>query len=153
VSHVDRRRNGEGDRVSAEELTEIGPGSTIAGLTEDEVGVLRQVGGHWGQALGPRRAFVRALPIDPGLHRFPRSLPPSHGGRFAPIDFVATGDPAEIVATPHAGAETSRPARAASTWRRVLLGAPLAGSAVAHERMRKSVALAILASDALPSIA
>jgi hypothetical protein len=40
--------------------------------------------------------------------------------------------------------------RAASTCCRVLLGAPLNGSAVAHERMRKPVALAILSSDAAP---
>ena len=82
---------------------------------------------------------MRALPIDPGLHRFPRSLAPRRAGRFAPVDFVETGDPAEVVATAHAGAGTSRSARAASTWRRVLLGAPLNGSAVAHERMRKPV--------------
>jgi hypothetical protein len=69
------------------------------------------------------------------------------------VDFVATGDPAEVVATAHAGAGTSRPARAASTWRRGLLGAPLNGSAVAHERMRKPVALAILSSDVLSSVA
>ena len=111
------------------------------------------MGGHWGRALGGRPAWVRALPIDPGLHRFPRSLAPRRGGRFAPVDFVETGDPAEVVATAHAGAGTSRSARAASTWRRVLLGAPLNGSAVAHERMRKPVALAILSSDALSSVA
>ena len=87
------------------------------------------------------------------MDRFPRSLAPRRAGRFAPVDFVATGDPAEVVATAHAGAGTSRSARAASTCRRVLLGAPLNGSAVAHERMRKPVALAILSSDALSSVA
>ena len=129
------------------------PGVHVSGLDEQELAVLRQVGGHWGRALGGRPAWVRALPIDPGLHRFPRSLEPRRRGRFAPVDFVETGDPAEIVATAHAGAGTSRPARAASTCRRVLLGAPLNGSAVAHERMRKPVALAILSSDALSSVA
>ncbi|MGH2408226.1 MAG: APC family permease, partial [Candidatus Limnocylindrales bacterium] len=43
--------------------------------------------------------------------------------------------------------------RAASSWRRIVLGAPLAGSAVTHERMRKPVGLAILSSDALSSVA
>ena len=57
------------------------------------------------------------------------------------------------VATAHAGAGTSRFGRVASTWRRVTLGAPLAASAVAHERMRKLVALPILSSDALSSVA
>ena len=35
----------------------------------------------------------------------------------------------------------------------MVLGSPLSGSAVAHERMRKPVALAILSSDALSSVA
>jgi amino acid transporter len=38
-------------------------------------------------------------------------------------------------------------------WRRVVLGSPLSSSAVAHERMRKLVALAVLSSDALSSVA
>ena len=83
------------------------------------------------------------LPIDPGLHRFARSLALRRAERFASVDFVETRDPAAVVATAHAGAGTSRSARAAPTCRRALLGAPLNGSAVAHERMRKPVALAI----------
>jgi amino acid transporter len=148
-----RGARGRAPPAAREELTDIGPGSTVSGLDEHEVAVLHEVGGHWGRALGGRPAWVRALPIDPGLHRFPRSVAPRRRSRFAPVDFVETGDPAEVVATAHAGAGTSRPARAASTSRRVLLGAPLNGSAVAHERMRKPVALAILSSDALSSVA
>jgi hypothetical protein len=153
MSQVARQARSEGGGSSAAELTDIGPGSTVTGLDEQELAVLRQVGGHGRRALGGRPASVRALPIDPGLHRFPRSVAPRLRGRFAPVDFVATGDPAEVVATAHAGAGTSRSARAASTCRRVLLGAPLNGSAVDHERMRKPVALAILSSDALSSVA
>lgn len=136
-----------------EEPIDIGPGSTVTGLDDQELAVLRQVGSHWGKALGGRPAWVRALPIDPDLHRFPRSLGTPRGDRFAPVDFVQSGDPSEVVATAHAGVGTSRAAIAASRWRRVLLGAPLNGSAVAHERMRKPVALAILSSDALSSVA
>jgi hypothetical protein len=153
MSLVGKQRAGEGESSSAEGLTDIGPASTIAGLDEEELAVLRQVGGHWGRALGARRAWVRALPIDPGLHRFPPTLEPAGGGRFASIDFVGTGDSAEIVATPHAGAGTSWSGRAAATWRRTAFGPPLNGSALAHERMRKPVALAILSSDALSSVA
>ncbi|MGH2992028.1 MAG: APC family permease [Solirubrobacterales bacterium] len=134
-------------------MTDIGPASTVAGIDEEELAVLRQVGGRWGQVLAPRRAWLHALPVDPGLHRFPRSLESGRRGRFTAVDFVETGDPGEIVATPHAGAGASQSGRAASTWRRVLLGAPLTGSAVARERMRKSVALPILSSDALSSVA
>jgi amino acid transporter len=153
MSSVPRQDSGEREAISAEELTDIGPASTIAGLDQEELAVLRQVGGHWGQALGARRAWVRALPIDPGLHRFPSAPEPAGGGRFASIDFVGTEDSAEIVATPHAGAGTSWSGRAASTWRRTALGPPLSGSALAQERMRKPVALAILSSDALSSVA
>ena len=38
-------------------------------------------------------------------------------------------------------------------WRRAVLGLPLNSSAVVHERMRKLVALAVLSSDALSSVA
>jgi amino acid transporter len=153
LSRATRHNGSAGRGPSGAELTDIGPGSTVTGLDDEELVVLRQVGGHWGRALGERPARDRALPIDPGLHRFPRSLPPRRGGRFARVDFIETGDPTEVVATAHAGAGTSRSARAASMCRRVLLGAPLNGSAVAHERMRKPVALAILSSDALSSVA
>jgi len=57
------------------------------------------------------------------------------------------------MATAHAGAAASRLGQAASRWRRVVLGPPLSGSAVGHERMRKAVGLAILSSDALSSVA
>ncbi len=143
----------EGQSASAEEMTDISPASAVVGLDEDELTVLRQVGDQWGRALAPRRAWLRALPIDPALHRFPRSPQTGDHGRFAMVDFVETDDPAEIVATPHAGAGASGSRRAASTWRRVVLGAPLRSSAVAHERMRKLVALPVLSSDALSSVA
>ena len=134
-------------------MTDVGPGSTVLGLDEEELTLLRQVGGHWSRSLGPRKAWLRALPVDPGLHRFPDSLEPRRGGRFAAVDFIATEDPSEIVATAHAGAGTSRFGHAVSTWRHAALGAPLSASAVAHERMRKLVALPILSSDALSSVA
>jgi amino acid transporter len=153
MSRVGRHGASEGEGAFAEEMTDIGPGSTVAVMREEEIAVLHQVGGRWGRVLAPRRAWLRALPVDPGLHRFPRSLEPGRGGRFTAVDFVETGDSGEIVATPHAGVGASRSGRAASTWRRVLLGAPLSGSAIAHERMRKSVALPILSSDALSSVA
>jgi amino acid transporter len=153
MPRVGRRAGSKREGVSAAEMTDIGPGSTVAALDDEELAVLRSVGGHWGRALGPRRAWVRELPIDPGLHRFPRTLDGSRRGRFAQVDFVETGASGEILATAHAGAGTSRLGRAAWTWRRVVLGPPLAGSAVGHERMRKPVALAILSSDALSSVA
>ena len=74
------------------------------------------------------------------------------GGRFASIDFVETEDSAEIVATPHAGG--GPPGRGARHRPGAGgLGPPLSVSALAQERMRKPVALAILSSDALSSVA
>ena len=153
MSRAVRHRERTGAAAFAEEPTDVGPGSAVAGLDEQELAVLRQVGGHWGRVLGPRPAWLRALPVDPALHRFPRSLEAGGGGRFAAVDFVETDDAGEIIATAHAGAGASRSGRAASRWRRVLLGAPLSGSAIARERMRKAVALPILSSDALSSVA
>jgi amino acid transporter len=134
-------------------LTDVGPDSTVAGLDEQEIAVLRQVGVRWGQALGGRAAGLRALPVDPGLPRFPRSPVAGRGGRFATVDFVAGDETGEVVATSHAGALPSGSGRVAAVCRRALLGPPLAGSAVTHERMRKLVALPILSSDALSSVA
>jgi hypothetical protein len=133
--------------------TEIGPASTVAGLDDREIAVLHEVGLRWGWALRDQRARLRALPVDPGLHRFPRSPTADRGGRFSTVDFRAGDDAAEVVATSHAGALPSGFGRVVATSRRVLCGPPLAASAVTHERMPKSVALAILSSDALPLVA
>jgi hypothetical protein len=136
-----------------EEMTDVSPESTVAGLGQEELVVLRHVGEHWGRVSAVRRASLRGLPVDPALHRFPRSLEVGRRSRFAAIDFVNTDDPAELVATPHASGGTSRSGHADSMWRRMVLGSPLSSSAVAHERMRKLVALAVLSSDALSSVA
>ena len=104
VSQVAKHRGGERGRSSAEEMTDVGPESTVAGLGEEELAVLRHVGEHWGRALAGRRASLRGLPVDPALHRFPRSLEVGRRSRFAAVDFVETDDPAELVATPHASA-------------------------------------------------
>jgi amino acid transporter len=96
---------------------------------------------------------LRGLPVDPALHRFPRSVNVRRRSRFAEVDFVETDDPTELVATSHASAGASPSGRAASMWRRTVLGSPLSSSAVAHERMRKLVALPVLSSDALSSVA
>jgi hypothetical protein len=141
------------DRVSPDAITDVGPDSAIVGLDDREVAVLRKVGVHWTRALGGAHGRLRALPVDPALHRFPRSPAADRGGRFAAVDFVAGDDAGEVVATPHAGALPSGTARAGAACRRVLFGHPLSASAVVHERMRKLVALPVLSSDALSSVA
>jgi hypothetical protein len=113
------------DRVCADALTDVGPGSAVVGLDDREIAVLRQVGARWGRALDGRRASLRALPVDPALHRFPRSPTAAGGGRFVAIDFVAGEDAGEVVATPHAGTLPSGLGRVAAVCRRVLFGLPL----------------------------
>lgn len=146
--------NGRGParQSAAGALTDIGPAATVRGLDDRELEVLRQVGASWERALRGRPGLLRALPVDPGLHRFPRAPPSDGGGRFATVDFVAGGE-GEVVATSHAGSLPSRSGHAGALWRRVLFGPPLTESAVSRERMPKSVALAVLSSDALSSVA
>jgi amino acid transporter len=119
--------------------TDVGPAAAVSGLDEGEVAVLRRVGQQWDRALAGRSGSLRNLPVDPGLHRFPRSLQPVGPGRFTQIEF------AEV--------DGSRQSGTTSRLRRIAFGAPLASSAVAHERMRKLIALPILSSDALSSVA
>src|SRR5215212_2443308 len=108
MSRAFRPGGSDGEGAFAGELTDVGPGSTVASLDAEQLIVLRQVGDHWGRVLGPRQAWLRALPIDPGLHRFPLALNTGRGrGRFPAIDFVETADAREIVATEHAGAGAS----------------------------------------------
>jgi amino acid transporter len=134
-------------------MTDVGPASGVSALSDDEVEVLRQVGGQWGRAVGHRRDWLRALPVDPSLHRFPTAVEHGGGARFAAVDFVETEDAGELQATSAACAEPSAAGRLASASRRLVFGPPLASSAVAFERMRKLVALPILSSDALSSVA
>jgi len=124
---------------SAATATDVGPTATVSGLDEGEVAVLRQVGEQWDRALAGRSGWLRDLPVDPGLHRFPRSLQPVGPGRFTQVEL--------------AEADGVRPSDLASRLRRIAFGVPLASSAVAHERMRKLIALPILSSDALSSVA
>ena len=68
---VTRHNESDRGRTSAAEPSDIGPGSTIVGLDEDELAVLRHVGGHWGRALGRRPAWVRrcrSIPACTGSH-------------------------------------------------------------------------------------
>src|SRR5205814_935361 len=124
-----RHSNERRDDGGAEPLSDVGPSSTVLGLDEQELAVLRQVGGHWERVLPERRGWLRALPVDPSLHRFPSAPVAGRGGRLAEVDFVASDEAGEVIATPHAGGAPSGVGGAAARCRRVLLGPPLAGSA------------------------
>ena len=148
-----RKRVTHTDEASVAAEVDVGPSSAVSRLNDDEVAALRQAGRQWGEAVGQPNARLRDLPVDPRLHRFPRSSESSGASRFTTVDFVAGERSGEVSATSHADAVPSRFGGVVSRLRRVALGAPLASSAVAHERMRKLVALPILSSDALSSVA
>jgi amino acid transporter len=76
-----------------------------------------------------------------------RELSPSRFGRFASLE------PGHVEAGRAASVGDGLAARVARRLRRVALGPPLASTAVLQERMRKLVALPVLSSDALSSVA
>ncbi|MBY8871624.1 APC family permease [Micromonospora sp. PLK6-60] len=127
--------------------TAVTPSAEFPPLRPDEVATLRRIGARW----QPDRP-AGGLPVDPTLDRYRGRPAPTRFGRLAPIEMFA-GQPGELVATPPAHEPRSRPARAVSRLRRVVLGPPLRSSAVLYERMRKLVALPILSSDLLSSVA
>ena len=139
--------------ASTDALSDIGPAATVRGLDDGELDVLRQVGTRWERALRGHPAWVRALPVDPGLptisaraRRGPRQTLRERRLRGRRRRGRGRGVPTRRALPSSSG-------RAAALWRRVLFGPPLAGSALTHERMPKPVALAILSSDTLSSVA
>src|SRR5437764_12149587 len=58
VSQIAKHHGGDWGRSSAEEMTDVGPESTVAGLGEEELAILRHVGEHWGPTLAGRPSVV-----------------------------------------------------------------------------------------------
>ncbi|MGC0313599.1 amino acid transporter [Kitasatospora acidiphila] len=147
VSRTDRDDGGaqQGGAPSAD--------APLPALDAEQLGVLRRVGREWGQVAGDPQAWRRALPVDPDLGRYPAAseIRPVRFGRFVPVATV--GEQPSAVETAGEDTRTSRLGRVGSGVRRVLLGAPLRSTAIAHERMRKLVALPVLSADALSSVA
>src|SRR4051794_21863439 len=71
----------DSDGAFGDEVTDIGPACTVAAMEDEQVGVLRQAGGTGTARSAQRRGWLRALPIDPTLHRFLRSLEAGRAGR------------------------------------------------------------------------
>ncbi|HEV3230468.1 MAG TPA: APC family permease [Solirubrobacteraceae bacterium] len=152
----------------------LSPATGYPTLDDGQLATLRQIGDHWESALGPRRAWVRALPLDPNLSLH-AGRPVARGrSRFVPVvlEGVGTDHPQtheaqtheggahdgrerahEVEATRDAGHSPTPVGRTAKRLRRVLLGPALHSAAVTEERMRKLIALPVLSSDALSSVA
>jgi amino acid transporter len=126
----------------------LAPSAGARPLGEQELELLARIGGHWSTAVGDRSRWESALPVEPGLvPPHPDHLAPSRFLRFTPVGHI------EVEATRAASVGDTLRARFARRVRRVLLGAPLASTAIVQERMRKLVALPVLSSDALASVA
>jgi amino acid transporter len=94
----------------------------------------------------------RALPVDPGLSRYPAQVEGRGAVRFVSVE-TAPDASGEVQATAAARDALTPGARRVARLRRAVLGAPLKTTAIAHERMRKLVALPVLSADALSSVA
>ena len=143
----------------------LSPATGYPALKETDLEVLRGIGKRWGAALGDRAEWIKALPCDPNLGQSdgPATAPTQvgHPGttrlggrrtRFVPVE--ADGQPGEeLEATREAGHAPTRGGWTSSRARRALLGPPLHSAAVLEERMRKLIALPVLSSDALSSVA
>ena len=120
-------------------------------LDDRELSGLRAVGAQWRDSLEDRVSWERALPVDPKLSY--ESEPGARRGRFVQIRSRRPEHSEDLEAMPWAGAMPASSGRLGFVVRRALLGPVLRSAAVAEERMRKLVALPVLASDALSSVA
>ncbi|MGS2618137.1 APC family permease [Micromonospora sp. LZ34] len=142
--------DGEGEGAEGTLAT---PSAEFPPLEPEELATLRRIGDQWRAARRNRPPGADLLPVDPGLRRHDGRPAPTRFGRLAPIAMFRVGEPGELVATEPANLPGSRFGRALTRLRRVLLGPPLSSAAVLYERMRKLVALPVLSSDLLSSVA
>jgi amino acid transporter len=130
----------------------LSPATGYPALGESDLEVLRGIGQRWGAALGGRARWLRALPCDPNLGQATPGAVRLGRTRFVPVE--VDGAPGEeLEATREAGHAPTRGGWTAARLRRGLLGPALHSAAVVEERMRKLVALPVLSSDALSSVA
>jgi amino acid transporter len=129
------------------------PAETIPPLTADELEALRHVGRHWNAVVGTRLERLRALPVDPTLRRAGDGAKPGRFSRLAPVAMFRPEGRDGLEATVAATEPVSRLGRIVERLQRVVIGPPLRSSAIVQERMRKLVALPVLASDLFASVA
>ncbi len=138
--------------ADGEQPVVLSPATGYPTLGESDLEVLRGIGQRWGSALGDRARWIRALPCDPNLGQSSDGSVRLGRTRFVPVE--ADGAPGEeLEATRGAAHAPTRGGWTAARLRRALLGPALHSAAVLEERMRKLVALPVLSSDALSSVA
>ncbi|MEV1286969.1 APC family permease [Micromonospora sp. NPDC049679] len=140
---------GEQDEEATPSRT-LSPSAEFPPPGEEEREALRQAGRQWGAVL---QGQTTPLPLDPDLGRYSGTPAPSRFARLAPVEMFRAEEPDQLVATESATVPQSRAGRVLTRARRLVLGPPLASAAVVQERMRKLVALPVLSSDLLSSVA
>jgi amino acid transporter len=128
-------------------------------LANEDVDALRLVGARWAAALGGRRRSAAGLPVDPDLPLSAPSRSSAAAPRTSRFERLAwEGDyrlrsAGELEVGERGERPRSAPGRWLSGLRRGLLGPPLAVTALVDERLSKRLALPVLSSDALSSVA
>jgi amino acid transporter len=127
------------------------PSAELPALSEEELAVLRQVGRDWSAGLPDHRRLTGELPLDPALYRY-RPPGPGRFSRIAQVELFRAERSDHLVAEEP---ETAGPSgeRFLARVQRVVLGPPLRSAAVVQERLRKLIALPVLSSDLLSSVA
>ncbi|MEU0153456.1 APC family permease [Micromonospora fulviviridis] len=139
----------EGERDDAAGRgTIVTPSAELPPLGPEERAALGRIGERWREPRDPDE-----LPVDPTLGRSGRPPRPTRFGRLVPIEMFNVGEPDELVATEPAHLPGSQTGRLLTRARRTLFGPPLSSASVLYERMRKLVALPVLSSDLLSSVA
>jgi amino acid transporter len=142
-----------GPGEAGEDLGAPSPSALLPALDQQQLDVLRAVGREWSEVCGDPQVWRRALPVDPNLGSYPApdEIVPTRFGRFVAVS-TQPGRTPEVEAAPD-GEAVERPRGGGQRIRRTLLGAPLRSTAIAHETIRKLLALPILSADALSSVA
>jgi amino acid transporter len=123
----------------------VTPSAAYPAPSSDELAALERLGKDF-------RVDGDDLPIDPGEVSQRTMLPGARVGRFVRVG-DAGGGVGEVEAVTDPAHTGTTGERAAGRLRRALLGPPLNSTAMQQERMSKKVALAVLSSDALSSVA
>jgi amino acid transporter len=124
------------------------PAATVPQLSADEFKHLCEVGNHWAQVVPHHDEWSEPLPVSTDLVPAPRPA-----GRYTEVEFAPGDAPEEVLATSSASEPETQVGRLGFRLRRAIIGPPLRSAAVSDERMRKLVALPVMSSDALSSVA
>ncbi|MEO3924811.1 APC family permease [Micromonosporaceae bacterium B7E4] len=148
-----QERNGPGATPPEHPTITFSPSAEFPPLNETELAALHDVGQRWRADLRDHPPRDAVLPLDPSLEQYRHRPAPSRFHRLGQIEMFPTERRGQLTATGSASTTRSRFGRAGGALRRALLGPPLASAAVLQERMRKLVALPVLSSDLLSSVA